>query len=420
MKRRVVVTGHGMVTPIGHTVEESWTALIEGKTGIAEDPVLAEPKWSGKPCQSTSSARITDFDPEQYLPKREAKRMDPFILYGVAAAQQAWTHAGLPEKLSDEEGNRSGCLVGVGFAGVETILNSHDTLVDRGPRRISPLFIPSVIANLSPGHISMRFNLRGTNWATSSASTSGVQSIGEAFLQIREGRSDLMVAGGAEAVVTPLVVAGFYNAGVYVKNTDLEAHDQVRPFDKDRTGFVLGEGAGAVVLEELESARRRGATILGEVVGYGMAMDGPGSWFEPDGKGLTRSIQHALDMAQYAPEQVDYINAHGAATQISDRMETDAIHSVFGDHAHDLAISSTKASTGHMLGAAGAVEASFALKAIETGQVPPTLNLAEADPACDLDYVPNEARDAEVSVAMSVNSALGGVNSAILLSQYTA
>lgn len=418
MKRRVVVTGHGMVTPIGHTVEDTWKALLEGKTGVKHDSQLAEPKWNGMPCQSAYAARVHDFDAEQYLPKREAKRMDPFILYGVAAAQQAWTHAGLPEKLTDEAGNRSGCLIGVGFAGVETILNSHDTLVDRGPRRISPLFIPSVIANLSPGHVSMRFNLRGTNWATSSASTSGVQSIGEAFLQIREGRSDLMVAGGAEAVVTPLVVTGFYNAGVYANNEAFSESEQVRPFDKDRKGFVLGEGAGVMILEELESARRRGANILGEIVGYGMAMDGPGSWFEPDGKGLTRSIQHALDMAQYAPEHVDYINAHGAATMQSDRMETDAFHSVFGDHAHDLVVSATKASTGHLLGATGAVEASFALKAIQSNQVPPTLNLAEPDPSCDLDYVANEARDAEVGVAMSVNCALGGVNSAILLAEY--
>ncbi len=213
MKRRVVVTGHGMVTPVGNNVEETWNSLLSGESAISEDPVLADPVWNGKACPSSLSARVKNFDPEQYLPKREAKRMDPFILYGMAASQQAWNQAGLPEELSDEQGNKSGCLMGVGFAGVETILKAHDTLQTRGPRRISPLFIPSVIANLCPGHISMRFNLRGANWATSSASASGIQAIGEAFLQIREGRAELMVAGGAEAVVTPLVVSGFCNAG---------------------------------------------------------------------------------------------------------------------------------------------------------------------------------------------------------------
>ena len=416
MTRRVVVTGSGLVTPVGNTLEESWDALLAGKSGVTQLPDVLEKiegGW-GDDCRVWIGAQVKNFDPEKYVHKKEIKKMDEFILYTLGAAQQAWDQAGLPATLDDEEGNRAGAIIGVGIGGIKTILDNYAILQEKGPRRLSPFSVPSVITNMAPGHVSMRFNLRGPNWAPASACSSGAHGIGEAFMHVRDGRCDLMVAGGAECAIHPFNVVGFANMHALQANFQDEPHRASRPFEKNRTGFVMGDGAGVLVMEELEHAKKRGANIICEVVGYGSTSDAHHMTApSPGGEGAQRAIKQAIAMAGCALEDVTYINAHGTSTVFNDKSETDAIKAVFKDHAKKLQVSSTKSMTGHLLGGAGGIEAVIMAKAIAEGKLPPTINYDEPDPECDLDYVPNTARDAKVDVALSNSFGFGGTNAVL-------
>lgn len=421
MARRVVVTGAGLVTPIGNTLEDSWDAMLAGKSGVTHLPSVQEridDGW-GDDCRVRIGAQVKDFDPTKYVHKKELKKMDEFILYTLGAAQQAWDQAGLPEKLDDEMGNKAGSIIGVGIGGIKTILDNYAILQEKGPRRLSPFSVPSVISNMAPGHISMRFNLRGPNWAPASACSSGAHGIGESFMHVRDGRCDMMVAGGAEASIHPFNVVGFANMHALCADFDDEPHRASRPFEKNRSGFVMGDGAGVLVMEELEHAKKRGANILCEIVGYGTTSDAHHMTSPaPGGEGAQRAIRQAIEMAGCALEDVDYINAHGTSTVFNDKSETAAIKGVFGDHAKKLAVSSTKSMTGHLLGGAGGIEAVVMAMAIKDKKLPPTINYDEPDPECDLDYVPNEARDADVDVAMSNSFGFGGTNAVLAFRRF--
>lgn len=421
MTRRVVVTGSGLVSPVGNNLEDSWEALLNGKSGVTllDDVVEKIENGWGTDCRVRIGARVKDFPATDYVLKKELKKMDEFILYSIGAAQQAWDQAGLPDKLSDEVGNRAGTIIGVGIGGIKTILGNYGILQEKGPRRLSPFSIPSVISNMSPGHISMRFNLRGPNWAPASACSSGAHGIGESFMHIRDGRCDLMVAGGAECAIHPFNIVGFANMHALQAQFQDEPERASRPFEKNRTGFVMGDGAGVLVLEELEAAKKRGANIICEVVGYGSTSDAHHMTAPaPEGEGAQRAIRQAIDMAGCGLEDVTYINAHGTSTVFNDKGETDAIKKVFGDHAKKLQVSSTKSMTGHLLGGAGGVEAVVMAQAIATGKLPPTINYDEPDPECDLDYIPNTARDADVDVALSNSFGFGGTNAVLAFRKF--
>lgn len=404
--RRVVVTGLGLVTPLGTGVEKTWKALCAGESGIRRisrfDPTGYDAQIAGE---------VTDFDPARFIEKKEIKKMDTFIHYAVGAAQLAVEDAGL--KVAPEEATRVGVYIGSGIGGLGSIEHYHDVLKEKGPGRVSPFFIPMTIINLASGQVAIRIGAKGPNSCAVTACATGNHCIGDAYRLIQRGDADVMVAGGAEAAVTPLGVAGFASAKALSFRND-EPTRASRPFDKDRDGFVLGEGAGVVVIEELEHARRRGARIYGEVAGYGMNSDAYHITAPPEeGEGAVRCMELAFKDAGIGKEQIGYINAHGTST-MADAIETHAIKTVFGERAYGIPVSSTKSMTGHLLGAAGGIEAVFSILALFHGILPPTINLENPDPACDLDYVPNKARPVAIKAALSNSFGFGGVNACLI------
>ncbi len=412
LKRRVVVTGLGLITPLGIGVEKTWSALCAGKSGIRRitkfDPSLHACQIAGE---------VTEFNPADYIEKKEIKKMDTFIHYAVGASQMAVDDSGL--KVTEENADRVGVYIGSGIGGLPAIEAYHKVLLDKGPDRVSPFFIPMVIINLASGQVSMRIGARGPNSCAVTACATGNHCIGDAFRIIQHGEADAMVAGGTEAAITPLCVAGFASAKALSTRND-EPERASRPFDKERDGFVLGEGAGVLVLEELESARRRGARIYAEILGYGMTADAHHITAPPeDGAGAVRCMRLALQDAGLTPEAIGYVNAHATST-MADRIETGAIKRVFGEYARRLAVSSTKSMTGHLLGAAGGVEAVFSVLAIQRGLLPPTINQDVPDPECDLDCIPNAARRADVRTVLSNSFGFGGVNACLIFSRCAA
>ena len=404
--RRVVVTGVGVVSPLGTGNAKNWEALIAGKSGIA--PIT---RFDASDLPVKIAGEVKDFVAEDFIDKKEIKKMDLFIQYSLAAAQFAMEDSGLV--ITEENAERVGVLVGAGLGGLPAIERYHSALIEGGYKKISPFFIPMLIINLAPGHISIKYGAKGPNLSSVSACATGTHSIGDAFHMIKRGDADAMIAGGTESTVTPLGIGGFSVMKALSTNEDPTAAS--RPFDRDRDGFVLSEGAGIVVLKEYEMAKARGAKIYGEVVGYGLSGDAYHlTTPAPGGEGAARCIKMALTSAKVNPEQVDYINAHGTSTHFNDLYETMAIRSVFGPHADKLMVSSTKSMTGHLLGAAGGIEAIFSLMAMQNSVVPPTINYENADPECDLDYVPNTARDAKVEYAMSNSFGFGGTNASLL------
>lgn len=411
-KRRVVVTGLGLITPLGIGVEKTWSGLCAGKSGIRR---ITKFDPSAHACQI--AGEVTDFNPADYIEKKEIKKMDTFIHFAVGASQMAVDDAGL--KVTEENADRVGVYIGSGIGGLPAIENYYKVLLEKGPDRVSPFFIPMVIINLASGQVSMRIGARGPNSCAVTACATGNHCIGDAFRIIQHGEADAMVAGGTEAAITPLCVAGFASAKALSTRND-EPERASRPFDKERDGFVLGEGAGVLVLEELESARRRGARIYAEILGYGMTADAHHITAPPeDGAGAVRCMRLALQDAGLAPDAIGYVNAHATST-MADRIETGAIKQVFGDHARRLAVSSTKSMTGHLLGAAGGVEAIFSILAIHRGVLPPTINQDVPDPECDLDYIPNAARRADVCTVLSNSFGFGGVNACLIFSRCAA
>lgn len=411
MKRRVVVTGLGSVTPLGTGVEKTWTALLKGESGIRR---IESFDASAYPCQIAGEVR--DFDPLDYVDKKEVKRMDRFTQFALASATMAVEDAGLT--VTEANAPRVGCLIGVGLGGLATLERNHEALLRAGPGRVSPFFIPMLIANMAAGQVSMRFGLRGPNACVSTACAAGTHAIGDAYKIIQRGAADVMVTGGSEAAITPLSLGGF--CVMRALSTRNEAPPQAsRPFDNDRDGFVMGEGSGILVLEELEQAQRRGATIYAEIVGYGMSADAHHmTQPDPEARGIIQCMQQALQDAALPPEAVDYINAHGTSTPYNDKFETMAVRHVFGEHAYRLAMSSTKSMTGHLLGAAGGIEAVFSVLAIARGAIPPTINWETRDADCDLDYVPNATRYTPVTVVMSNSLGFGGTNACVIFRRY--
>ncbi|PLX97595.1 MAG: beta-ketoacyl-[acyl-carrier-protein] synthase II [Desulfuromonas sp.] len=405
--RRVVVTGVGAISSLGTGVDKNWSALTEGQSGI---DLITRFDASDLPAQI--AGEVKDFDPAEFIDKKEIKKMDLFIQYALAAADMAMTDSGL--QITEENAERVGVLVGSGLGGLPAIEKYHDVLNKSGYKRVTPFFIPMLIINLAPGQISIRYGAKGPNLSSVSACATGTHSIGDAYHMIKRGDADAMIAGGTESTITPLGVSGFcVMKALSTRNDDPKAAS--RPFDKGRDGFVMAEGAGMVILEEYESAVKRGAKIYGEVCGYGLTSDAyhltaPA----PEGEGAARCMKMAMKGAGVNAEDVDYINAHGTSTPFNDMFETMAIKSALGEHAKSVMVSSTKSMTGHGLGAAGALEAVYCLKTLETGIVPPTINLVDPSDECDLDYVPNTARQADVKVAMSNSLGFGGTNATLL------
>ncbi|RMG94259.1 MAG: beta-ketoacyl-[acyl-carrier-protein] synthase II [Candidatus Dadabacteria bacterium] len=405
--RRVVVTGVGCVTPLGVGVEETWKNCLAGRSGVG--PIT---KFDAAGLKTQIAAEVEGFDPSAFMDRRDAKKMDTFIQYAVAAAKMAVEDAGL--EITPENAQRVGTSIGAGLGGLPEIENQHKVLLESGPRRVSPFFIPMVIANLAPGYVAILTGAKGPNLSIVTACATGAHSIGEAWHAILRGDADAMLAGGVESTITPLAVAGF-NAMRALSTRNDEPEKASRPFDKDRDGFVMGEGGAVLVLEELERARARGAKIYAELAGYGATCDAyhitaP----DPEGDGAARCMQAALRSAGLAPDEVDYINAHGTSTPFNDYYETVAIKRVFGDHAKRLWVSSTKSMTGHLLGAAGSVEAVFSALAIRDQVAPPTINYDTPDHDCDLDYVPNEARPGRIRAVLSNSFGFGGTNATLL------
>ena len=409
--RRVVVTGVGLVTALATGTEENWKALCEGRSGVTAITRFDTTLFTAK-----IAAEVKNFEPLNWFDKKDLKKMDSFIHYAVAAADFAMKQAGLT--ISQESAERAGVFIGSGIGGFTVIEREHQAFLEGGPRKISPFFIPSSIINLAAGQVSIRFGARGPNSAPCTACSSGAHAVGDAFRVIARGDADVMICGGSEAAVTPMGVGGF--AAMRALSTRNEEPARAsRPFDKDRDGFVVGEGAGVLVLEELELAKKRGATIVAELVGYGMSGDAFHITLPPDdGHGAHRVMLNAINDAGIKPEEVGYINAHGTSTPPNDRIETAAIKRLFGDHARKLAVSSTKSMIGHLLGAAGAVEAGITSLVVERGVIPPTINYETPDPDCDLDYVPNKMRKANVRYALSNSFGFGGTNASLLFKRY--
>jgi 3-oxoacyl-[acyl-carrier-protein] synthase II len=411
LSRRVVVTGVGLVSPLGIGTEANWEALCAGRSGIG--PIT---RFDAAQFSARIAGEVKNFDPLQYVDKKDVKKMDIFIQLAIAASQCAMDDAKL--KVSPEISTRTGVFIASGIGGFTTIEREHKALLEGGPRRISPFFIPAAIINLAAGQVSIRFGAKGPNSATCTACSASAHAIGDAFEIIKRNDADVMIAGGSEAAITPMGVGGFAAMRALSTRNDEPARAS-RPFDKDREGFVMGEGSGVIILEELEFATRRGASIYAELVGYGMSADAfhitaPSE----DGDGGMRVMQAALNNAGVQPQQVDYINAHGTSTPFNDKLETLAIKRVFGDHARKLAISSTKSMTGHLLGAAGGLEAGITVLAIRHQVIPPTINYETPDPDCDLDYVPNTKRAAKIEFALSNSFGFGGTNGALLFKRF--
>jgi 3-oxoacyl-[acyl-carrier-protein] synthase II len=408
---RVVITGLGVISPLGNDIDTFWNHLIQGKSGVSTITRFDTSDFAVK-----IAAEVKDFNPLDFMNKKDAKRMDRFVQFAVAASKMALEHAGLDMDKVEKE--RVGTYIGSGIGGLETLEEQHKVMMKRGPRRVSPFFVPMMIANMASGIVSIQIGAKGPNSAAISACATGTHCVGDAFKILQRGDADVMIAGGTEATILPMAVAGFSAMGAL--STNNEAPEKAsRPFDRDRDGFVMGEGAGVLVLETLEHAQKRGANVIAEVVGYGMTADAyhltsP----DPDGDGAKRSMLMAVKDAGLEPEDVDYINAHGTSTDYNDKFETMAIKGAFGEHAKRLAISSTKSMTGHLLGAAGGIETIATALAIKEGIVPPTINLENPDPDCDLDYVPNEARKMRVRVALSNSLGFGGHNATIALKEY--
>ena len=411
MSRRVVVTGLGLVTPVGNTVETTWTALVEGRSGA--DYIK---KFDTEKFPVRFACEVNDFDPLNYVEKKEARKMGAFIQYAIAASQEAVDDSGL--KITDDVAEGVGTYISSGIGDFWAIEREHEKLLKDGPGRVSPFFIPSAIVNLASGQVSIRHNAKGPNSATATACSAGAHAIGDSFEIIKRGDADAMICGGAESAITPMSVAGFAALRALSTRNNDPIHAS-RPFDLGRDGFVIGEGAGIVILEELEFARKRGARIYAEVVGYGMTGDAFHITMPDDsGSGAVRVMQKALKDAHVQPEEVGYINAHGTSTPYNDKFETMAIKKTFGEHAQKMAISSTKSMTGHLLGAAGGVEAVFSILSIFRNILLPTINYETPDPECDLDYIPNHAREATVRYALSNSFGFGGTNAALLFKRW--
>ena len=407
-QRRVVVTGMGLVTPLGIGLEKNWQSLVAGQSGIRK--IDRFPNIDA--FASRIAGQVPDFHAEDFIEPKEIKKMDLFIQYSVAAASMAMEHSGF--KVDPQEAENVGVIIGVGLCGIDTIEATERAYLDGGPRKISPFFIPKVISNLAPGQIAIRHGAKGVNWTPTSACASGNNAIGEAFHLIRRGLQDVVIAGGAESAITPLGVGGFSAMKALSTRND-EPERASRPFDKGRDGFIIAEGSGVLILEEREKAIKRGAKIHGEVIGYGANGDAHHITAPaPEGEGAARCMRLALKDAGVAPSDIDYINAHGTSTEYNDANETQAIKKVFGEHAFKLPVSSTKSMTGHLLGAAGAVEGVFSVLALAHGIIPPTINYENPDPDCDLDYVPNQARRADIRVALSNSFGFGGTNACVI------
>jgi len=409
--RRVVVTGLGAVTPLGIGVGSTWEAILAGRSGVGRIT-----KFDPSDFSTTIAAEVKGFVPEDFIDRKEIKRMDPFIHLAMASAHFAMTDAGLT--IDEELAPRVGVYMGSGLGGLSTLERYHQAYLEEGVRKISPFFIPMLISNLAPGHIAIRYGAKGPNITTTTACAASSHAIGEALLAIRRGVCDAVIAGGSEATITPMGLGGFCAMkALSTRNGDPAGAS--RPFDKDRDGFVMGEGAAMLILEELGFAKKRGANIYAELCGYGASGDAHHITAPaPGGEGAVRCMRAALSDARVSPGEVDYINAHGTSTPYNDVFETMAIKTVFGDHAQDLMVSSTKSMTGHLLGAAGAAEGLFSILAIRDGVVPPTINYTTPDPECDLDYVPNEARSKEVRYALSNSFGFGGTNSCLLFGRF--
>jgi 3-oxoacyl-[acyl-carrier-protein] synthase II len=411
LNRRVVVTGLGLVTPVGNTLETTWAALLEGKSGA--DYIK---KFDAARFAARFACEVKNFDPLDYIEKKEARKMGAFIHYAIAAADEAVKGSGL--KITDDISENVGTYISSGIGDFWAIEREHEKLLKDGPSRVSPFFIPSAIVNLASGQVSIRHNAKGPNSATATACSAGAHAIGDSFKIIQRGDADAMICGGAESAITPMSVAGFAALRALSTRNDDPVHAS-RPFELGRDGFVIGEGAGILVLEELEMARRRGARIYAEVVGYGMTGDAFHITMPDDsGSGAVRVMQKALKDANVQPEEVDYINAHGTSTPYNDKFETMAIKKTFGEYAYKLPISSTKSMTGHLLGAAGGVEGVFSVLSIDRNMILPTINYVTPDPDCDLDYVPNQAREAHIKYALSNSFGFGGTNAALLFKRY--
>lgn len=407
-ERRVVITGLGVISPVGNDKNEFWNNLLAGKSGIG----LID-RFDVSQFPTRIAAQVQNFDVQKYIPRKDARRMDLFVQYACAAAKQAVEDAALDFTAVDRQ--RVGVWIGSGIGGIDTLEQQHNMLLKRGVSGVNPFFIPMMIANMASGQVSILFGVHGPNGCTVTACASGTNSIGEALGFIRRGEAEVMITGGAEAAITPISIAGFCAAKALSSRND-EPDKACRPFDAERSGFVMGEGSGVLILEEMEHAKARGAHIYAELIGYGASGDAvhvvqP----DPDGNGAALAFKNALVDAAIEPEQVDYINAHGTGTDLNDQMETKAIKKVFGSHAYKLSVSSIKAATGHMLGAAGAVELIATVLALQNNIIPPTLNLENPDPDCDLDYTPLVAKPRQLSVALSDSLGFGGHNAALLV-----
>jgi 3-oxoacyl-[acyl-carrier-protein] synthase II len=411
VKRRVVVTGTGLVTPLGTGTEKTWKNLCDGKSGIGNITRFDTSDFAVK-----IAAEVKDFDPQNFIEPKLARHLDPFVQYAVAAADMAIKEAGL--SIDDANATRVGVFTGNGIGGLSTIEKYHKISLERGPRKITPFFIPMVISNLSAGQISIIYGAKGPNLSVTTACAAGTHAVGEAFRSIIRGDCDIVITGGSESTICPLAVGGF-NAMKALSRNNENPSKASRPFDKDRDGFIISEGAGMLVLEELEHARSRNAEIFAEVVGFGLSGDGHHMAAPPeDGDGAVRCMQMALDDAGLGPGDIDYINAHGTSTPLNDVVETRAIKTVFGEHANKLAISSTKSMIGHMLGGAGGVESVFLALSIRDQIIPPTINLENPDPECDLDYVPNKARETVIKAAISNSFGFGGTNAVLAMKKF--
>ena len=412
--RRVVVTGLGLICGVGKTAPELWEGLLSGRSGMAEIKAF---DLTGHPVRF--AAEVKDFDPLLFVEKKEARKMGRFIHFALAASAEAMAHSGL--QVTEENQDRIGVHIGSGIGGFDVIEREHANLLSGGPRKVSPFFIPGSIINLAAGHVSIKYGARGPNEATATACTTSAHAIGDAFRLIQRGDAEVMIAGGTEASITPLGVAGFAAMRALSTRNEDPQHAS-RPFDKDRDGFVVGEGAGILILEELEFAKARGAKILAEIIGYGLSADAfHMTGMAPEGEGCYRSMQHALKVAGISPDQIDYVNAHATSTPLGDALESKAIENVFGERAtnHKLLVSSTKSMTGHLLGGAGGLEAGITILAMQHQIAPPTMNIVELDPQCRLNYVPNKPQPAKIDYALSNSFGFGGTNGSLVFKRWT-
>jgi 3-oxoacyl-[acyl-carrier-protein] synthase II len=414
LERRVVVTGLGLICGVGNTAPEVWDGLVAGKSGMAEITAF---DLTGHPVRF--AAEVKNFDALKFVDKKEARKMGRFIHFALAASEEAMRHSGI--EVTDEIADRVGVHIGSGIGGFDVIEREHSAMLAGGPRKISPFFIPGSIVNLAAGHVSIRYNAKGPNEATATACTTSAHSIGDAFRIIQRGDADVMLAGGTEAAITPMGVGGFAAMKALSTRNEDPTH-ACRPFDKDRDGFVVGEGAGILILEELEFAKARGAKILAEIIGYGLSADAfHMTGMAPEGEGCYRSMQHALKSAGISPDQIDYVNAHATSTPLGDALESQAIENVFGERAKNgtLLVSSTKSMTGHLLGGAGGLEAGITILAMQNQIAPPTMNLEEPDPQCRLNYVPNKPQPAKIDHALSNSFGFGGTNGSLVFKRWT-